>query len=65
MVSWNSALFQNSVDKLSSEVSALTDSAGFGNSFQSDISHCFNNLREAVRRFIEAREFEVRNARPT
>ncbi len=59
MESWNSTLFQSSVDKLSAEISALTESAGLGDSFQAAIARSLHRLAEAIDRLIEAWEFEV------
>ncbi|KAL5961542.1 Catenin alpha-1, partial [Taenia solium] len=57
--SWNSTFFQSSVQKLSTEIAILTQSAGLGDYFQAGIARNIHELNEAVDQFIEAWDYET------
>ncbi|KAH9287028.1 Catenin alpha-1 [Echinococcus granulosus] len=57
--SWNSTFFQSNVQKLSTEIAILTQSAGLGNIFQAGIARNIHELNEAVDLFIEAWDYET------
>lgn len=59
MESWNSTFFQSKVQKLSTEITVLIQSAGLGDYFQAGIARNIHELDEAVDEFIEAWEYEV------
>ncbi|KAM7541599.1 hypothetical protein Aperf_G00000034112 [Anoplocephala perfoliata] len=57
--SWNSVFFQSNVQKLSSEIAALTQSAGLADYYQAGIARSTHDLSNAADQFIEAWDFET------